>query len=205
MTDRPSRAFRAAQTSRARIASAAARLMAEDGVTDIGRAKEKAARQLGLPASASLPDNAEVETELRLYQTLHQGDTQPEILRRLRREAADLMAFLADFRPYLTGPVLEGTAGAFSAIDLLLFADSAKEVEIFLLDQGLPVTHADPRQGHHWHNHWLEAILRLATPLAEANLSIFPPHCERHAFKHRDGRLRQRIRLEALEALLENA
>jgi hypothetical protein len=191
--------------SRARIASAAARLMAEDGVTDIGRAKEKAARQLGLPESASLPDNAEVETELRLYQALHQGDTQPETLRRLREEAARLMAFLAVFRPYLTGPVLDGTAGEFSAIELMLFADSAKEVEIFLLDHGLEVEHLDARQGRHRHDHWREALLRLAASQTEVNLAIFPPRFERHAFKHRDGRPRERARLETLETLLENS
>ena len=60
--------------ARARIASAAARLMAEDGIADFTLAKRKAARQLGLTDNAPLPDNAEVEAALRDYQELYQGD-----------------------------------------------------------------------------------------------------------------------------------
>jgi hypothetical protein len=186
--------------SRARIASAAARLMAEDGTTDISHAKRKAARQLGLPESAMLPDNAEVEAELRLYQALYQGGTQPGELRRLRAEALRIMEVLAIFRPYLTGPVLDGTAGAASAIDLMLFADSAKEVEIFLLDRGIDFEHAEARNVHHDR---AEAVLRLFAREAEATLMIFPSHFERRHFRRRDGRLRERAHLKTLEHLLE--
>jgi hypothetical protein len=110
------------------------------------------------------------------------------------------MDVLADFRPYLTGPVLDGTAGAASAIDLALFADSAKEVEIFLLDQGMTFEHAEPRHAGH---DKAEAVLRLFAREAVANLMIFPPHFERHNFRHRDGRPRERVRREALERLME--
>lgn len=182
--------------SRSRIASTAARLMAQDGLADMGMAKKKALRQLGLPDGTPLPDNSEVENELRLYQALYQGDTQPAQLRELREEAARIMDFLAAFRPYLTGSVLDGSAGAHASIDLMLFADSAKEVEIFLLDQGLDFEHAEPR------NDKAEAVLQLATPVADVNLIIFPPQWERHQFKHRDGRPRARVRLEVLLQLL---
>lgn len=185
--------------SRTQIASTAARLMAQDGITDIGQAKKKAARQLGLPESAQLPDNSEVEAELRLYQALYQSGTQPAQVRQLRTEASRIMDFLADFRPYLTGSVLDGTAGAFSTVDLMLFADSAKEVEIFLLNQGMDFDHAEPR------NDKAEAVLQLSTPQAEFNLIIFPPQLERHTFRHRDGRPRERVRLEALKRLLETS
>ena len=47
--------------TRASIANAAARLMAEDGITDFHLSKKKAARQLGLPDHVAFPDNAEVE------------------------------------------------------------------------------------------------------------------------------------------------
>ena len=57
--------------ARASIANAAARLMAEDGITDFHLAKKKAARQLGLPDHVAFPDNAEVEAELRIYQRLY--------------------------------------------------------------------------------------------------------------------------------------
>lgn len=182
---------------RASIASAAARLMAEDGITDYHHAKKKAARQLGVPDHSAFPDNAEVEAELRAYRTLYQGEDHVELIAALRQTALELLDLLADFRPYLTGSVLDGTAGEHSHIDILLFADSAKEVEIFLLNRGIDVSHVEAR------NERVEAVLQMETDTADANLVILPPHMERVSMKHRDGRPHERIRAEALRALLK--
>ena len=182
--------------SRASIASAAARLMAEDGIADVHHAKRKAARQLGLPEHSAYPDNAEVEAQLRAYRSLYQEQAHPELLRAMRRSALRLLELLADYSPRLAGSVLDGTAGEHSRIDILLFADSAKEVEIFLLNHGIEFEHAEPR------NERAEAVLVLATDTAEANLMIFPPQMERVAMKQRDGRPRERIRADALRALI---
>ncbi|MBI4753898.1 MAG: hypothetical protein HY778_00410 [Betaproteobacteria bacterium] len=130
---------------RRNIASLAARLMAEDGISDYGFAKRKAARQLGAPATEALPTNAEVELELRAWQTLYQADEQRSRLRHLRQVAVDAMAMLDGFRTYLTGPVLDGTAGRYCAVDLELYADDAKAVELHLLNRGLPYEHETPR------------------------------------------------------------
>ena len=181
---------------RASIASAAARLMAEDGISDYHQAKKKAARQLGLPEHTAFPDNAEVEAELRAYRSLYQGEEHEERVAALRQTALELLDLLGDFHPYLTGSVLEGTAGEHSNIDILLFADSAKEVEIFLLNRGIDVEHVDPR------NERVEAVLVIETDTADANLVVMPPHLERVALKYRDGRPRERIRAEGLRALL---
>ncbi len=192
---RPDR-LRPSTGARASIASAAARLMAEDGITDYHLAKKKAARQLGLPEHTAFPDNAEVEAELRAYRSLYQGEDHEEMLDALRHTALDVMELLAPFNPYLTGSVLDGTAGEHSTIDILLFADSAKEVEIFLLNRGIDVEHVEPR------NERVEAVLVMETDTADANLVIMPPHLERVALKYRDGRPRERVRAEALQALL---
>ena len=48
-----------------------------------------------------------------------------------------MMQELASFNPYLTGAVLNGTAGEHSDIHLQLFAESAKDVEIFLLNKNV--------------------------------------------------------------------
>ena len=66
------------QHMRMRIAAAAARIMAEDGVEDFALAKRKAARQLGAEDTQALPKNEEIEFELRAYQSLYQGDEQRE-------------------------------------------------------------------------------------------------------------------------------
>lgn len=188
---------RLAANARASIASAAARLMAEDGITDFHLAKKKAARQLGLPDHTAFPDNAEVEVELRAYRAIYQDEEHAAMLHNLRQTALELMELLADFRPYLTGSVLDGTAGEHSNIDILLFADSAKEVEIFLLNRDIDFEHVEPR------NERAEAVLVVQTEDADANLVIFPPQMERTSFKYRDGRTRERARIDAVAALLE--
>ncbi|WP_353152574.1 hypothetical protein [Herminiimonas fonticola] len=122
---------------RAEIAAAAARMIAEDGV-DYGTAKRKAAKQIlgnNKVRGDVLPDNALLEDEVRLYNELFFGDTQPARLLHLRHLAVRLMTELAPFQPHLTGAVLNGTAGAHSDIHLQLFADSPKEVEIYLLNK----------------------------------------------------------------------
>lgn len=181
---------------RASIASAAARLMAEDGIVDYRQAKKKALRQLGLPEHTALPDNAEVEAELRAWRSLYQGEEHVELLAELRQTALDLLEFLDRFHPYLTGSVLEGTAGEHSRIDILLFPDSAKEVEIFLLNHNLSFSHGEPR------GEKVEAVLILETDTADANLIVLPPQLERVALKYRDGRPRERVRAEAVRELL---
>lgn len=125
---------------RRRIAHAAARLLAEDGSLDYGSAKRKAARQLGVPDSRSLPDNVEVEEALRSYQSLYQAEETREQLALLRQVAIDYMERLADFDPHLTGPVLNGTAGRHAGVHLQLFSDQPKELEFLLMR--LPVSYA---------------------------------------------------------------
>ncbi len=170
--------------------------MAEDGIADYHHAKRKAARQLGFPEHTAYPDNAEVEAQLRAYRGLYQEEAHPELIRAMRLSALRLLELLADYSPHLAGSVLDGTAGEHSPIEILLFADSAKEVEIFLLNHGITFEHAEPR------NERAEAVLVMETDTAAANLTIFPPQMERVVMKQRDGRPRERIRADALRALI---
>ena len=123
------------QQMRVRIAAAAARIMAVDGIEDFAMAKRKAAKQLGAEDTRSLPANDEVEAELRAYLSLYQGEEQRERIQQLRTLALSAMQTLVQFRPYLAGPVLKGTAGRYSDIDLQLFTDDEKSVEMFLLNR----------------------------------------------------------------------
>jgi hypothetical protein len=126
-----------AELLRAEIAAAAARMIAEDG-TDFATAKRKAARQIlgnSKPRGDILPDNAQVEAEVRAYNELFFGETQPARLLYLRQLALELMRELAQFSPYLVGAVLNGTAGDHSDVHLHLFSESPKDVEIYLLNK----------------------------------------------------------------------
>ena len=122
---------------RDRIAHLAARIMAEDGVDDFGYAKRKAARQAGAQDARAMPDNKEVEEALALYRQIYQRTEHEDVLRGLRERALTIMRSLERFSPHLTGSVLSGVAGKYSDIEIHLFADSAKEVEMYLLNQGI--------------------------------------------------------------------
>ncbi len=179
---------------RAELVHAAARLIAEEGM-EYGMAKKKAVRQLGLPESFPLPGNVEIEAAVRDFHALFQDDEQIENLAFLREAAVELMHRLAPFSPWLTGSVLDGTAGLHARIDLLLFPDSAKEVEIYLLDQGITFHHGKPKSDR------VEAVLMIDDEDMPANLIILGPRDERIVQKGFDGRTRNRARVEAVEAL----
>jgi hypothetical protein len=118
---------------REQLAHHAAKLMAEDGITDHAFAKRKAARQLGAADTQHMPSNQEVDDALNSYRALYQHDMHPGVLHQLREQALATMRLLADFHPYLIGSVLNGTAGEQSDINLQLFSDDAKSVLLFLL------------------------------------------------------------------------
>lgn len=122
---------------REQIANSAARMIAEDGIQDYALAKRKAARLLGV-SDKLMPNNAEVEEALRAYHAIYQQDEQSERLYKLRGLAVQVMQMLAPFNPYLTGSVLTGLAARHSDINLQLFTDSAKDVEIFLINHQWP-------------------------------------------------------------------
>jgi hypothetical protein len=124
------------QRVREEIAIAAARMIAEDGL-DYSTAKRKAARLVVGETKIGgdfLPDNDQIEEEIREYQAIFQSDSQPAVLRRMREAALEWMEKLAAFGPYLTGAVLNGTAGEHSDIHLQCFCDNPKEVAIYLLN-----------------------------------------------------------------------
>jgi len=123
---------------RERIAQEAARVMATEGVEDFSLAKRKAALHLGAPGTTNLPQNREIQAALQDYQRLFGGERQLSALQTLREAALEAMSFFASFRPRLTGPVLDGTAGPDTAVDLHCFADTPEDVVLFLMEQGIP-------------------------------------------------------------------
>ena len=189
---------------RQRIAAAAARLMAEDGIDDFALAKRKAARQLGAPETEALPTNDEVEAELEAYRALYQADEHPELLAELRRIALDAMRAFERFSPYLTGPVLKGTAGPYAEIELQLFPESPKDVEIFLLEQHIPFSTREGRRFSGDRAHAV-SVFTLNWEDAPLKLSVFDPRDERIAMKtSQAGRVMDRAGIAEVGALLRD-
>lgn len=181
---------------RREIAALAARMMAEDGIADFGFAKRKAAKQLGISETEALPTNAEIEAELRAWQALYQDDEQEERIHAMRETAVEIMHLLDEFRPYLTGGVLEGTAGRYSEVEIELYPESAKDVEIFLLNEDIDYEHRESRRVI---NHMPEVILSLDWQDVPVRLTIHEQVAERAPRKGIE-----RARVGAVEALLRD-
>lgn len=122
---------------RERIAQEAARVMIEGGTRDFQLAKRKAMARLRVTDNSKLPGNDEVERAIETYQRLFLRDRQPTQLSELRHAALRAMKFLKRFKPRLVGPVLTGSADENSEISLHVFAQTAEDVAIFLLENGI--------------------------------------------------------------------
>jgi len=187
---------------RERIAHLAARLMAVDGIDDYALAKRKAARQAGAPDTRNLPSNDEVEHALRAYQQLYQADEQRDRLRHLRQRARDMMELLARFDPYLSGAVLSGSAGKYSDIDLLLFTDSMKDVEMFLLDRRIAYRSRE-RRIHIGDEARGVPNFSVSTEDADFDITVFAPRDLRAQLRSTpDGRPLERVRIDWVDATL---
>jgi hypothetical protein len=95
---------------------------------------------LGFRESDGLPDNDEVEEALRAYQTLYQNSEQRARLLELRQVSLGVMREFADYAPYLAGPAWKGTAPRGAGVDINLFTDLEKQVEMQLLNRGVAYT-----------------------------------------------------------------
>jgi hypothetical protein len=148
--------------SKREIAATAARLVVEEGL-EYGPAKRRALREMGLPNRTSLPNNDEVEVEVRDYIQLFCADTQPKELHALRMLALEWMERMSAFRPHIGGAVWHGTATRLSDIYVQLFCDDSKSAEIALIDH-----HVDyqPRTVTGFHGEQVEALSVHASSLA---------------------------------------
>lgn len=189
---------------RERIAQAAARLIAEDGIRDYAQAKRKAARLIGAPDTHSLPSNAEIEQALRVHHQLYQREEHPARLRWLREQAVAMMRTLERFDPHLAGSVLSGTAARHSDINLQLFTDSVKDVELFLLNRQIPYKTGE-RRLRMGESLRVVPVFTLAGEDAAIDIAVFSTGDLRVALKGPvDGKSLERARLKQVEALLEN-
>jgi len=185
------------------IAAAAARIMAEEGIDDFALAKRKAARRLGAADTEALPANDEIEAELRDYLAIYQAEEHPERIAELRRAALEAMRALERFSPYLTGPVLAGLAGPYAEIELQLFPESSKEVELFLLDLNINYEASDERR-YTGDRARAVAVIQLNWDGVPMRLSVFDPRDERAAMKtSQAGKVAARAGIAEVRTLVE--
>lgn len=189
---------------RERVAQLAAQLMAEHGIQDFGLAKRKAARQMGVEDGHNLPGNQEIELALKSYQALYHGESHPARLRLLREIAVDTMQMLADYHPYLTGSVLNGTAGPHSDINLQLYTDNEKELELYLIQRNIPFKQGQ-RLVHRPGGMKNIPSFTLSLDEADVEIAIYPEDELRSAPRSQpDGRAPRRAKLTQVQALLDS-
>jgi hypothetical protein len=183
---------------REQLAYLAAKLMAEDGITDHALAKRKAARQLGAGDTQHLPSNQEVDDALHSYRALYQHESHASSLLQLREQALTTMRSLSEFHPYLTGSVLSGTAGAQSDINLMLFSDDVKAVLLFLLKHNLDFEDGEWLVRISGHEERVPSYTLTAESGTQTHLIVLPENARfsgsRHPETHAD--------IVAVEALL---
>lgn len=187
---------------REEIAAVAAALIAEDGL-DYAAAKRKAFEHItgGRGSRRThdvLPTNEQIERAVRDYQAIYQSDTQPQRLLALRKKALALMQLIREFHPMVVGAVVNGTAGEHTDLHLHCFADNAKSLGIFLLNQTIPneaAPYPHVRPGHPD----VEAIA-LQWQGELAIIAVYPEH-ERRLSPSGKGHI-ERLGIEGLAQLI---
>ena len=188
---------------RHRIATEAARIMAEDGVHEFHVAKRRAAERLRIDDRRCLPDNETIEAALAEHQRIFLTHRQPDALRRLREIAIEAMRFLAPFEPRIVGPVLNGTADEGSKIYLHLFPDHPEAVLHFLMDHQIPFEENERKVRYPRGHDELLPMLSLYADDTPLELTLFPPEAIRQApLSPIDKKPQKRGRVAQLEAML---
>ena len=196
------RAGREADTRQA-LAVAAARIMAEEGVRDFGKAKRKAADRLGVPPSASLPGNDEVQAALKDYLALFHQDL-PQTLARLRRTALEAMELLAEFDPRLVGPVLEGTATQYTDVQLQATATNPEDLQFFFQEHGIEFEQVERRLRFGGERVAMLPTFRFQSADVVIEVVVFSPESVREApLSAGDNRPMRRARVADVKDLLD--
>lgn len=190
---------------RQQIAEEAARLMLENGETSFNIAKRKAAEKKGLGPEDDLPSNQEIEAQIKLRQTLFDGEAHINLIRDKRQNALSAMGFFKGFSPMLTGPVMDGTASRYSPIEIHLFADAVEEVTIFLMENKIPFQIIDRRLRMGKNEEMQVPVLSFYADEQLMEVSVFPPKFRNHSpLSQVDGSPQKRMNIKKLQKLLSN-
>lgn len=188
------------------LAQEAARIIVEQGIEDYRIAKIKAAERLGLRERGSLPGNGEIEQAVAEHLQLFRHDTHTPLLYSLRMAALSAMEMLSPFTPRLVGPVLAGTAGEHSAVNLHLFADSAEQVAFQLQRDGVGYRPFERRYKSRKGRSEVYAAFSFVHENSTIEATVFPYDGIRQApISPVDGRPMRRVDSRKVKAMLDEA
>ena len=185
------------------LAQEAARIIVEQGVQDYRVAKRKAAERLGMTERGALPGNPEIERAVSAHLKLFGRECHVNLLAQLREAALSAMELLAPFTPRLVGPVLHGTAGSHSAINLHVFADHFEQVTTRLDEQRVPYRLYERRLKSRRDRAETYAGLRFMHADSAVEATVFPVNGVRQApISPIDGKPMKRADARAVRDLL---
>ncbi len=185
------------------LAQEAARIIVEQGVQDYRVAKRKAAERLGMTTRGALPGNTEIERAVGERLQLFGRECHVDLLAQLRSIALSAMELLAPFTPRLVGPVLHGTAGSHSAINLHVFSDTFEQVTMKLDEQRVPYQLYERRLKSRRDRAETYAGLRFVHEESAVEATVFPVNGVRQApISPIDGKPMRRADVRAVRNLL---
>lgn len=127
------------------IASMAAEIIIEEGVSDYLYAKKKAAKYLNYNSYQILPSNNEIDEAIRDYQATFPSNNVADFIF-YQDIAIKIMSELELFNPLITGTLQEGRVTNNQKILINLFTDNFKEIEYFLLSNNHQFKTKDPKR-----------------------------------------------------------
>ena len=133
--------------------------------TGVSRKRRPAGQRRGRRGPAHLPDPV-------------QNNEQRARLLELRQTALAVMREFEDHAPYLTGPAWKGTAARGAGVDINLFTDLEKQVEMQLLSGG--IAYATSERSH------FNRSLNRRVPVFSFEVDDIPVHLI--VYKHSDER-----------------
>jgi hypothetical protein len=116
-----------------------------------------------------------------------------------------MMQLLAQFNPYLSGSVLSGSAGKYSDVNIHLFTDSVKDVEMFLINRQIAYRSGENRVFIGDEPMGVPSF-SISTNDADFEISVFSPRDLRVQLRaSAEGRPFERARIDWLDAVLSGS
>ena len=203
MTSRQARAHTKEHQMRMRLAQEAAHILLNSGNNDYYAAKRKAASHLGAVDTRNMPSNTEIDAALREYQRIFRAESQPQVLRDLRKAAIQAMQFFKDFKPRLVGSVLSGSADQYSTVTLHLFASAVEEIDLFLVHHHIPFKTGEQKVRYGSDKYKTIPSYQFLAKDTPIEILVFPedgPH--QPPLSSIDGKTMQQANITAVEKLL---
>ncbi|HER34180.1 MAG: hypothetical protein JXJ30_00995 [Halothiobacillaceae bacterium] len=165
---------------------------------------ESAARSVGesLDARFLAADLDRLERELTRYRATFRP-AQDERLLELRRAALEAMGFFSAFRPRLVGDVLAGTADAYSAIVLQLFAPTPEVVMRYLLARDIPFEESETSYDYGQGRSERVSVFAFVAGGEQVVLEVFPENRIRETPIGPGGARLRRASRRQVQALIE--